>query len=277
MHKLKTLKPYNNKIKGAKMDYEKFFEKYSLKYKKDFPEMYDAYHLKEIHCKNVSKEARNLAESIGLNKKDIDFIAAAGLFHDIGRFPQFAQFQTFNDLISCDHGKKSAKEAVKTGLIYEFEKDKRDIFLSCLFFHNKKEIPEFKNSSKKQIKSFFLKILKDADKLDIYRVVCENYTDPDKNSNIISMNFDDSGKISSKIVSDILNKKPASTSDVKSLTDLKLSQLSWVFDLHFDYSLKQVEKRGYIEEIFSTIDPCKKSNQCKNVISEFLNSSILRP
>ncbi|MDY0131999.1 MAG: HD domain-containing protein [Desulforegulaceae bacterium] len=251
------------------MDYIKFFTNYSLEFKTRFPQFYEAFHLKEIHCKNVAVEAVKIGEKLCLTSEELKFCELIGLFHDMGRFPQFAEFKTFNDLISCDHGKKSVLEAIRTNLVFKIEKEKRDVFLSSLFFHNKKKMPEFKQS-KKHIKSFFLKILRDADKLDIYRVVCQNYLGTNKNSKIISMNFEDSGEISPKIISDILNHKPASITAVKSLTDLKLSQMSWVFDLNFKFSIEQVKKKQIPEIIFSTITPSKKSEICFKKIMEFL-------
>ncbi|MDY0361542.1 MAG: HD domain-containing protein [Desulforegulaceae bacterium] len=249
------------------MNYLNFFENYSKTYKKKFPDYYEAFDLKEVHSKNVSIEALNLGKKLGLNENDLDFCQALGLFHDMGRFPQYAKYQTFNDLISCDHGKLSCLEAIRSRLIFEFEKNDRDIFLSCLFFHNKKDLPVFKTDKKK---SLFLKILKDADKLDIFRVVIENYLKKNKNNAMIQMNFKDSNKISSDIVADILNNTSASIKSVNSLTDLKLFQLSWIFDFHFKFSLDEVKKRKIPQKIFSTIPESIEKQKCFDKIKESL-------
>jgi len=254
------------------MHFESFFETYCHGFKKKFPQFCEAFNLKEVHSKNVSMEALSLGKNAGLEKEDLQLCRLTGLFHDMGRFPQFAQFMTFNDLVSCDHGKKSAIEAVRTKLIYEIEMEKRDIFLFSLFFHNKKQIPDLKKTRKNNLKLLYLRILKDADKLDIYRVVCESYTGTNKNSDIIAMNLRDSDQISPKIISDILSNRPASTEDVKSLTDLKLAQASWVFDMNFKHSLEEVKKRKYIQTLFSTIPASEGSKRCKNHIFSLINS-----
>ncbi|MCB9494451.1 MAG: HD domain-containing protein [Desulfobacteraceae bacterium] len=249
------------------MNFLNFFENYSKTYKNKFPNYYEAFDLKEIHSKNVCFEAGVLAKKLGLNKNDLDFCKTAALFHDLGRFPQYVRYQTFNDLISCDHGKLSCIETIKTGLISEIEKNQKDIFLSCLFFHNKKDLPVFKTDRKK---SLFLKILKDADKLDIFRVVIENYLKKDKKSTIVQMDLKDSSEISSFIISDILNSSPASIKDVKTITDLKLFQLSWIFDFNFKDSLDEVKKRKIPQKIFSTIPDSDDTLKCIKKIEEYL-------
>jgi len=84
------------------------------------------------------------------------------------------------------------------------------------------------------------------------------------------MNFKDSDEISQKIKSDILNNRPASIADVKSLTDLKLSQISWIFDFNFIHSIKQAKKRKHIQTIFSTIPFSKEKDKCQKKVSDFM-------
>ena len=59
-----------------------------------------------IRVMNISKE---IATKIGLTQEEIKIAEIIGLLHDIARFEQYTQFQTFNDLNSFDHGNYASK------------------------------------------------------------------------------------------------------------------------------------------------------------------------
>ena|GEM_PF-3883766 len=260
------------------MNFHTFFEQYCKNFETNYPESKDPFILKKIHSENVAKECEQTAKKLRLDKDSINFSLLTGLFHDIGRFPQFARYKTFNDSLSEDHGRLSAIEAVKHKITDHIEKERKSAFIYSLFFHNKKYLPlsaVTHRSTKEAEKSLFLKILRDCDKLDIFRVVLERYENQGESKNFIEMDFTDSEHISEKIVKDITNQIPAEMSDIKSITDLKLFQLSWIFDFNFKVSSEEIKKRGIIERLYDVTPHHDRVELCFNAVSKYLNTDTI--
>ena len=65
--------------------------------------------LKEIHTGYVTTNARALARHLGCSVHDTALAQMIGLFHDVGRFRQYAVYRTFNDAQSEDHAELGLK------------------------------------------------------------------------------------------------------------------------------------------------------------------------
>ena len=75
------------------------------------------------HTYRVMDYANDIALSLDLKKDDLNITKICALFHDIGRFPQYEKYNTFDDDKSFDHGDKS--EEVLKSISYKLsEKEK---------------------------------------------------------------------------------------------------------------------------------------------------------
>lgn len=93
-----------------------------------------------------------------------------------------------------------------------------------------------------------------ADKLDIWRVVTDYYkAAPGNRNQAIELDLPDLPRISDNICSSLLQGKPADMEDVKTLNDLKLLQMGWVYDLNFPRSFRLLSECGYLETIRDAI------------------------
>ena len=99
--------------------------------------------------------SEEIAKSLNLNDNEIIRAKICALFHDLGRFPQFAEYNTFIDHESFDHGDKS-EEILKEHNYID------DIVLKAVKYHNKKEVPIFND-----LINMHCNIVRDADKVDI--------------------------------------------------------------------------------------------------------------
>jgi hypothetical protein len=98
------------------------------------------------------------------------------------------------------------------------------------------------------------RLLRDADKLDIFHVVTQNYLGSAREENgYLTLNLPDDGLISKHLADRILNEKSIDNQQVFSVNDLKLLQISWVFDLNFKAAVERVNRRGFITSILSTL------------------------
>jgi hypothetical protein len=100
----------------------------------------------------------------------------------------------------------------------------------------------------------FLKLIRDADKLDIWRVFTEFYESPERERpEAVSLGLPNIPSYSNEIFSQIRKKEVISLTSMTTLNDFKLLQLSWIFDLNFWSSFTLLQERDYITRIASTL------------------------
>ncbi len=97
-----------------------------------------------------------------------------GLFHDIGRFEQVRRYHTFIDAKSVDHAGLGADLLFREGLVEQIEGPEltareRRIFELSVRYHSAYRLPEGLSAEEKM----YCEILRDADKVDIFRVLCD--------------------------------------------------------------------------------------------------------
>jgi len=206
--------------------------------------------LKEEHtlhvCRNILAVARG--ESLGTN--ELLLAETIALFHDIGRFPQYAQYRTFKDSISVNHGLLGANTLLEKKVLVRIPLREQDIIVDAVKFHNAFTVADIVDDDK----LYFLKLIRDADKLDIWRVFIEYFESPDETrSEAVGLGLPDDPSYSKALLPLVRNRQIISLSKLKTLNDFKLLQLSWVFDLNFITSFMLLIERDYINLIAATL------------------------
>ena len=129
-------------------------------------------------------------------------------------------------------------------------RDERRLITRAIAFHNALALPE--TDAPRQL--FFMRLLRDADKLDIWQVFIDYYQErKTKPSAVIEIGLPDGPGYSKQIVEALNTQNFARMQDLKTLNDFKLLQISWVFDLNFAPSFQIVRDREYIERIAATL------------------------
>ena len=123
--------------------------------------------LKINHIKRVANIAKDLAIKLNLSQEDIKLAELIGLLHDIGRFEQLRRFNTFFDHLSIDHAQFGADLLFKEGLMEKFDDshENDELIEKAVRYHSLYRIPE--GLTDREI--MFCQIVRDADKVDIYR------------------------------------------------------------------------------------------------------------
>jgi len=83
-----------------------------------------------LKIRHTYKVCRNITEIAGEERpgQTILLLAEAiALLHDVGRFPQYAQYKTFNDRISVNHAELGARIITREGLLKEFPPDEQEL------------------------------------------------------------------------------------------------------------------------------------------------------
>ena len=88
------------------------------------------------------------------------------------------KYKTFKDSESENHALLGVKILKKTGVFSRLSLKENDIILKAVEYHNLIEIPGCAESSKELL--FYSKLIRDADKLDILKLICEDYKERGK-------------------------------------------------------------------------------------------------
>lgn len=209
--------------------------------------------LKIDHTYRVAEIAEKIGGSLGA---DPDFSWFLGLLHDIGRFEQVTRHQTFIDRDSVDHAELGADILFSDGMSGTFPvdafilqgpgKDAGDsirIMETAIRLHNKLELPAHLDDTT----LLYCQILRDADKVDIMRVLTEPPYD-ERNERIVRDSRD--GR-TDPAREDIMRHVQEHRCVPKTLerTDFEslISQCCMCFELCFPISREIVRKQGYLD------------------------------
>jgi len=193
--------------------------------------------LKEEHTQQVTVISRELAKYLKLSVHDQILAEMIGLFHDIGRFKQFTLYRTFNDALSENHALLGLKVIAEL----DFLKELSDADLAILNFaianHNAKLITATDNS--RQL--LFAKIIRDADKLDIYRVL-EPFLQPS-----------DGTGCNETFLQSFIHGRQCDYAQIKTYDDRKLVRLMWLYNIYFSWTMLKIVERGYVDKIIDCL------------------------
>lgn len=210
--------------------------------------------LKEEHSLRVCENSALIGKKLNLSPEESRLAESMALLHDVGRFKQYAVYRTFDDRISKNHARLGIREIFLSRVLSGLEKEKKGLIARAIALHNVMAMEEKTDAST----VFYARLLRDADKLDIWRVFSNYFDDPQKqagtfSNQTITMELPDDIDCSPQIIEAILSQRNASLCYVKTVNDYKLTLISWVYDLNFLPSFQLLKKRGHLERIAGTL------------------------
>jgi len=248
-----------------------WFADYVAGFYTDDPRDIYAIRLKERHTERVCENIIMLGNALGLSDQEMILAETMGLFHDIGRFKQYAIYGTFNDMVSENHAKLGLREMAKHNVLAVCTKDEKRWITKAVAYHNTASIP--KDDDEKTL--FYIRLLRDADKLDIWKVVIDHYRKPDKRPNsVLEIGLPDDPACSPQIVTAIRERRLVLMQNLKTLNDFKLLQISWVFDLNFVPSFRTVKTCEYIEQIEAALPHSKEIKEAVSHAHDYVNCHL---
>jgi len=232
--------------------------------------------MKEEHTYRVCKNIVMIGRDMNLDEKQLLIGETIALFHDVGRFEQFKRYRTFNDRRSQNHAKLSVELLKRTGVLTRLSKSEETIIYKAVSYHNLYKLP----MEEEDICLFYAKLLRDADKLDIWSTILEYYGIRHLHPNpALELELPDTQEYSPGFIDSIMNGRCTDIGDMKTYNDLKLSLLSWVFDINFLPTYQYIQQHGYIDRVVDslpdTIDIRKVQKHVNKYIKRKLNTSPL--
>jgi putative nucleotidyltransferase with HDIG domain len=237
-------------IEPDKSKFTSLFESYYNSFKGLDANQQKNFAIKKNHSIRVAQLMEILAGKADFSEEVRSVVYATGLFHDIGRFEQFIKYNTFNDMVSFDHAAHSVEVVQNEGIFLNLPTELSEAVCSAIFQHNKAVISEGLPKNTLTLAN----LLRDADKLDIYSVLSDYYENPGKEPNhSLTWELPEGFKISEGVAAALLSKETVPKAELKNKLDLKVFQLSWVYDLNFKPSFRILSEKRYIDRIYATI------------------------
>ncbi len=228
-------------LNKAKEEFEKYVKPYGRENVKICRKIEHSYRVLDV--------AEEIAKSLDLSEEDLELAKLIGLLHDIGRFEQIRIYNTFVDKDSIDHADLGVKILFEDNLIRKFiEDDKYDeIIYKAIKSHNKYAIENGLN----QQELLHAKIIRDADKVDIYEVYIRDIA---SNENAV-FNYDNisNEKITGKVLESVKKHELVNRYDTVNEADRYVAALAFVFDLNFKKGIELVKERKYIEKLINRV------------------------
>ncbi len=241
--------------------HEDFFSAYALSYcQQAQAEQRAMLELKIAHTQYVLNHMKVLVQEEKTLFPHGRACLLAALYHDIGRFEQFSRYGTFKDAHSVNHATLGAKILKQQSILAEEPPEIRHHVLAAVGMHNRFALPATLSSA---LTSIALAV-RDADKLDILRIMAEHFTLSDKQESAVTFYAKDEPLCwSKKIVEDVIQNRLACYSDIVYINDFKILLGSWVHDMHFDTTKKVLVRSGYLSEILKDIPQDSAVQQAK--------------
>ncbi len=219
--------------------------------------------MKIDHSIRVYEGIVDIARSLKLHEHDIFLAKLMGLFHDIGRFKQYAKYKTFSDSKSEDHAKLGLEVIAENKLFDTLETGDKKLIIDAIHFHNKRGLPDAPPRE-----TMFYKLLRDADKLDIYKVVTDKFSKDNKNKTL-TLDLPDKLLLSPENFKDIMAQRIVDIKNLNTRYDFLFLMISWVYDINYHKTLELITERKYLDKLFDHLYEIEETATIKPFIINY--------
>ena len=219
--------------------------------------------IKRDHTHEVCRNALRIARDLGLSEEETLLAEAVALLHDVGRFSQYRQYRTFDDSVSVNHAALGVKVLRETNALQGLLARDRDLIIHAVTLHNVFSLPEGLDA----VTLLFARLVRDADKLDIMRVVIEFFgQDKESRADAVALGLPDALGYSPVVLACLARREMAKKADLTTMNDFKLLQLAWLYDLNFTSSLRMVLERRYIDRLAGLLPDTDEIRQAVSLV-----------
>ncbi|MFA5251537.1 MAG: HD domain-containing protein [Phycisphaerae bacterium] len=228
--------------------------------------------LKEEHSRRVCEEMSYLTGELGLSDNQKRIADAIAILHDVGRFEQFVKHRTYSDFKSLNHCLLGVEVIRREKVLEQADRREKELIEKAIEYHGLIELP----AGLEEESLLFSKLIRDADKLDIFYVVIEyskQYRDnPEKFT--LELEFPDKQGYSAEVIEAILCGRRIEYKKLQTLNDMMLCQLGWVYDVNFPATLKRIKHRRFMEKMFDFLPETEDIDKVKEKIFKYVDSRI---
>lgn len=253
---------------------KKAFQEYTDRYDSTNPKI----KLKIDHTYRVADLCEQIAQSLELSAAEIDLAWLSGMLHDVGRFEQLRRYNTFSDAQSIDHARFAVELLYDEGLIADYVPEismtelvadartwrsmgganesstaqSEDMPLSDILQTLRIAIGEHSayriQKGLDERTRMFCQILRDADKVDIFRVICDTPMEE-------VYGFQTKDILRSAITPEVMQAFYEHHAVLRKLkkcpADYIVAHGSLTFELVYPESLRIAKEQGYLKQMMS--------------------------
>ena len=256
------------------IDFESYtaaFLEFAESYEENNQQDCSAIRLKIDHSLRVFENARTIIEHNTIGSQLGDAAMLAALFHDIGRFPQYQKYRTFNDKKSVNHGHLGVNVLKKLKILRDLPGECQQYVLSAIALHNKNKIPGHVSPSLQII----CNILRDSDKLDIFKVMVEHFSRVDNDPSVALEAIPHPDNYSRQMYDNVYYGRPCLYEDIYWTNDFKLILANWSYHLNFSISYTIFHDSGLFELIFKHLPRKDEFNVLKKKLQAVIEERKL--
>ena len=262
----------DNQLIGFNKDISVRLKEQTENYIKKFQSTDEVYNkhiqLKKIHVFRVLKEINDLCTDLNVPENVRYCAHVLAMLHDIGRFEQYHKYRTFADAKTENHSEIAIRITEEQGFIKDLSFDMKSLVYKAILNHN---IPRI-IPGHPRVLDLLSRLLRDADKLDIWRVALEH----DVWHTIENYSRDTNYSVPDNIMNCFIQHRTVPIELAPTLADSYLLRISWIFDINFKPSFVKINSRNivsrFLAKFFSTDEIQKIERITEEFIQEKLNS-----
>lgn len=227
--------------------------------------------LKDGHTRDVCENSLRIAAGLGLDERETALAEVVALFHDVGRFPQFRRWRTFQDSRSVNHAVLGAKVLLERQVLRDLPKHERFLIVRAVALHNVFTLPPLADDDLR----LHARIVRDADKLDIWMVFIRLLEqDPVDWPSAAGLGLSDAPELSPAVLDALEQRKMVRLTCLRTLNDFKLLQLAWIYDLNFAPSLRMVLERDVIDRLSRTVPRTRSVERTLGNLRQYVHARL---
>lgn len=253
---------------------KKTFQEYTDRYDSTNPKI----KLKIDHTYRVADLCEQIAQSLELSAAEVDLAWLSGMLHDVGRFEQLRRYNTFSDAQSIDHARFAVELLYDEGLIADYvpEISTTELVSDARTWRSMGGVNEFPTAQSEDMPlsdilqtlriaigehsayriqkgldertRMFCQILRDADKVDIFRVICDTPMEE-------VYGFQTKDILCSAITPEVMQAFYEHHAVLRKLkkcpADYIVAHGSLTFELVYPESLRIAKEQGYLKQMMS--------------------------
>ncbi len=261
-------------MKISREHIKKTFQEYTDRYDSTNPKI----KLKIDHTYRVADLCEQIAQSLELSAAEVDLAWLSGMLHDVGRFEQLRRYNTFSDAQSIDHARFAVELLYDEGLIADYvpEISTTELVADARTWRSMGEVNESPTAQSEDMPlsdilqtlriaigehsayriqkgldertRMFCQILRDADKVDIFRVICDTPMEE-------VYGFQTKDILRSAITPEVMQAFYEHHAVLRKLkkcpADYIVAHGSLTFELVYPESLRIAKKQGYLKQMMS--------------------------
>ena len=212
--------------------------------------------LKYNHSYRVADLSKKYAKLLHFSDEEVLLAETIGLLHDIGRFEQIKNYNSYDDSNNMDHADYGVFLLFEKGLIKDFWKNEKDYELIrfAIENHNKLTIPIIDDERIMK----FAKLIRDVDKLDIIYIYA--FLDD------VKFNVSDES-ISKSVLDDIKSHRVVERINRNNVNNEIALSFAYAFDINYNVIIKEFIKN--IEKFYSKLN-CDIFSDIFNEVDDYL-------